>query len=935
MMDYALWDIIENGNFIPKTQTVKNVKTVIPPTTADEKLQRRNEAKARSTLMMGLPNEHQLFFNSFKDAKSLLAAIEKSNGVSTAQGVNTVNEVNTASFQVNAASALNIDNLSDAVICAFLASQPNSTKLVNEDLEQIHPNDLDELDLKWQMAMLTMRARRFLKNTGRKLNLTGNDSVAFDKTKVECYICHKRGYFARECQALRGHDNRSRNVTRKTVPVKIPNSLAWVNTAKPKAAVNAAKAKAKYNTVKGEKGNVFKALACWGNPQVHLQDKGVIESVCSRHMTGNMSFLIDYEEINGGYVAFGGNPKGGKITCKENLMNLRVKVIRCGNGIEFKNREMNQFCEVKVLQPRSSGVKIQDLMLMIHKDEFMMKAQVHVSKSSIIFDVQEHPQKNIIYKITHVVPALIPLDIKPGYGSPLKPKASPNHLGKFDRKADEGFFRNLDSTFQVNPILTTRIHKDHALEQVIGDLYSAPQTRRMTKNLEEDSLVGTVILRTDNKDLQKCLFACFLSQMEPKKRKRCMFANHLDLRILTSQIKSTKLKRPDIMFVVCACARYQVTPPKVSHLHDVKRIFRYLKGQPKLGLWYPKDSPFDLVAYTDSDYAGASLDRKSTTGGCQFFRYRLISWQCIKQIVVANSTTEAEYVATLSCCGQITVKIKIVNDDVRLQTLLDGKKVVITEASIKHDLKLNDAEGTSCLSNAVIFEELARMGYGKPSEMLTFYKAFFPPQWKFFIHTILQWFSRAVTPLFGTMMVQAVKEVGNLPTDVQDTSIPDAPSSSQPHRKTKLRRKERKETKVSPTEIHTKDHVPTTSNDRLPSGEYRMQLKELIDLCTNLSNKVLELENEVIKMKSSYNAKITELESRVEKLEEENKSLTKELKSFNTRVESLAIKETIMDKEESSKQGRKIADIDADADNLDMAHEEIVLSIEVQKIQSS
>ncbi|GKB15996.1 uncharacterized mitochondrial protein-like protein [Tanacetum coccineum] len=71
--------------------------------------------------------------------------------------------------------------------------------------------------------------------------------------------------------------------------------------------------------------------------------------------------------------------------------------------------------------------------------------------------------------------------------------------------------------------------------------------------------------------------------------------------------------RPDIMFAVCACARYQVNP-KVSHLHAVKRIFRYLKGQPKLGLWYPKDSPFDLVAYTDSDYAGASLDRKSTTG---------------------------------------------------------------------------------------------------------------------------------------------------------------------------------------------------------------------------------------------------------------------------------------------------------------------------------
>ncbi|GJR66772.1 putative ribonuclease H-like domain-containing protein [Tanacetum coccineum] len=78
----------------------------------------------------------------------------------------------------------------------------------------------------------------------------------------------------------------------------------------------------------------------------------------------------------------------------------------------------------------------------------------------------------------------------------------------------------------------------------------------------------------------------------------------------------------------------------------------YLKGKPKLGLWYPRDSPFDLVAYSDSDYAGASLDRKSTTGGCQFLGCRLISWQCKKQTMVATSSTEAEYVAAASCCGQ-------------------------------------------------------------------------------------------------------------------------------------------------------------------------------------------------------------------------------------------------------------------------------------------
>ncbi|GKC59431.1 putative ribonuclease H-like domain-containing protein [Tanacetum coccineum] len=132
-------------------------------------------------------------------------------------------------------------------------------------------------------------------------------------------------------------------------------------------------------------------------------------------------------------------------------------------------------------------------------------------------------------------------------------------------------------------------------------------------------------------------------------------AEDVDVHLYTSMIGSLRYltaSRPDIMFDVCACARFQVTP-KVSHLHVVKRIFRYLKGQPKLGLWYPKDSPFDLEAYTDSDYAGASLDRKSTTGGCQFLWKRLISWQCKKQTIVANSTTEAEYVAAASCCGQV------------------------------------------------------------------------------------------------------------------------------------------------------------------------------------------------------------------------------------------------------------------------------------------
>ncbi|KAD2804685.1 hypothetical protein E3N88_38062 [Mikania micrantha] len=110
--------------------------------------------------------------------------------------------------------------------------------------------------------------------------------------------------------------------------------------------------------------------------------------------------------------------------------------------------------------------------------------------------------------------------------------------------------------------------------------------------------------------------------------------------------------RPDIMFSVCQCARYQANP-KASHLIAVKRIFRYLVGKPKLGLWYPKNSEFQLFAYSDSDFGGCNLDRKSTTGGCQYLGDRLVSWQCKKQTTVSTSTAEAEYVAASSCCSQV------------------------------------------------------------------------------------------------------------------------------------------------------------------------------------------------------------------------------------------------------------------------------------------
>ncbi|GKC04834.1 ribonuclease H-like domain-containing protein [Tanacetum coccineum] len=333
--DYALWEVIVNGDAPAIASASAGTEGPIPPKTAEQKLARKNELKAKSTLLLAIPDEHLLKFHGIKDAKTLWEAIKarfggnkeskkmqktilkqqyenfaasRSKGLdktydrfqklisqleihgkvisqedanlkllrslpsawnnialimrnksdldtlsmddlynnlkvyeseikgqsssnsqnvafvssentsSTNEVVNTAHEVSTASSQGQASSL----TYADDVMFSFFANQSNSPQLDNEDLEQIDTDDLEEMDLKWQVAMLTMRVKRFLKKTGRNLNFNGKETVGFDKTKVECYNCHRRGHFARECRAPRNQGNRNGDAPRRIVPVETP-----------------------------------------------------------------------------------------------------------------------------------------------------------------------------------------------------------------------------------------------------------------------------------------------------------------------------------------------------------------------------------------------------------------------------------------------------------------------------------------------------------------------------------------------------------------------------------------------------------------------------------------------------------------------------------------------------------------------------------------
>nr|GEU37356.1 putative ribonuclease H-like domain-containing protein [Tanacetum cinerariifolium] len=788
-------------------------------------------------------------------------------------------------------------------------------------------------------------------------------------------------------------------------------------------------------------------------------------------MTGNNCFVTEYQEIDGGFVAFRGSPKGARTMLADSLLPTtfwaktdntacyvqnRVLVTKPHNKTPYK-RLIERSPNLEFMRPFGCHVII--LNTLDHLREFDGKADEGFlvgytvnSKAFKVFNsrtrkVEENMHVNFLENKPNV--AGIQTDIHAGQASQEKAASSdvnaddqlgdvnagdqPGDVNAGDQPGDvnagdiqddvdeisrnddvcqgneiridssthvvnaastsintasnnivadlgaEADINNLDSSTVVSPIPTTKVHKDHPKEQIIRDPNLNTQTRRMINFLRK--LLCWIEAMQEELLQFKLQDVWTLVDLPYGKRaigSKWVFKNKLDERGIVIRNKArlvaqghTQEEGIDYDEVFAPVARieairlfmaYASFKDFIVYQMDVKSAFLYGKIEEEVYVCQPP-------GFEDHDFLDKVYKVKKAIYG---LHQAPKAWQCKKHTVVANSKTEAEYVAASSCCGHVlwiqnqlldygaaswqlmlpsiklqllvtvnaaqvnptiyvscvkqfwtTTKVKKVNDKEKIQALVDETKIIIMEDSIRSDLRFDDAKGTACLLNEEIFEGLARMGakttaWNKFSSTMASVIICLADNQKFnFSKRIGAGFFRVTTPLFNSMMVQAPADMGDAPVKTHQTPIVDQPSTSQPQKKQQPRRKQRKEAEVFHDESEDENHVPTPSSDPLPSAN-AAQAKE-----------------------------IAALKKKVSKLNKWRKSRSeglRRLKKFGSvrRVKSPMEKNSLDAQEDASKQGRMIEEIDQNAKNalddetqgrtnddemfgVDLAREEVVV----------
>ncbi|GJX12267.1 hypothetical protein Tco_0204025 [Tanacetum coccineum] len=554
------------------------------------------------------------------------------------------------------------------------------------------------------------------------------------------------------------------------------------------------------------------------NQIIHIssKDKELLKMDVSRHMTGNKAYLAEFQDFNGGPVAFGGS-KGyitGKGQQEANQNAGTEEIINAGDS--NKEDESDQ-----ISSKASSTNLVNTVSIPVNTASPFEGLSLADPTNPEEDDLEIPPLEDIYQNSTDGIFT----------------------TSSYDDVGAMTDFTNLESIVNVSPIPTSRIHPSHPKALILGDPTSAVQTR---SKINTSSGAHAFVSYNPQEDFRSSEDESWVDAMQEE--------------LLQFKIQKVWVL-VDLPYgseaIVCACSRFQVTP-KSSHLSAVKRIFRYLKGKPKLGLWYPKVSSFDLESYSDSDYAGANLDRKSTTGGCQFLGRRLISWQCKKQTIVATSTTEAEYVAAASCCGQVLwIQNQIIQYIIPKQsTLLLGR-------------------GHHCHKRMALEKKLTQMSEANEDV------------------------SREI---IGTFL----SEVPLSCSHSQPTPSP-APTSEVP-----LEQQTNPSPRPSPTTT-IPDSIPETSggnlgghssSDKSLSGnEGEMTIQSVYDLCLSLCEQVSDQAKEIQDLK----AQITKLKKQAKPVIKQHKAWLKSVSLKQRFPRKSFSKKHRVHKESVSKQGRKFA----------------------------
>nr|GEW87913.1 hypothetical protein [Tanacetum cinerariifolium] len=693
MTNYSLWKVILNGDCPIPTRVVDGVVQPIASTTAEQRLAKKNELKARGTLLMALPDKHQLKFNIHKDAKSLIEAIEKRFGSNKEtkkvqktllkqQYENFTGSTSESLYQIHdrlqkLISQLEILDLEDQSLDDLF----NNLQIYKTEVNSSSTASHNTQNIAFVSSQTTNNTNKsvsavtsvFAASTKPPASILPNVNNLSDA--VECYNCHRRGHFVRECRSPR--DVRNKDTQRRNVPVETSTSNAMVSQCNGSDSEVAPCSKAYTKACATLQSYYDKLTVDFKKSQFDvLSYKSGLESVKAR-------LNIDADDA---------------FDDKEN--ESAVHVSPCSSDKPKKHdKKANREAKGKTVGPNSTN----------NTNSF------NVASS---FDNAVSPNFEIGEKSSFVDPSQYPDD-------PNMPAlVDIVYLDDKENVGAEADFSNLETSITVSPIPTTKVHKDHPVTQIIGDLSSSPQTRSMARMVKEQGgqtqikdehfhtcfmvyqidVKSAFLYKTIKEEVYVCQPPGFKDPDYPHKVYKVVkalyrlhqaprawyetLANYLlENGFQRGKIDQTlfiKKQKGNILLVqvyvddiifgstyneLCKAfemlmkdkfqislmgeltfffglqvkqkdngmfisqdkyldeilRKFGLTDGKSASTPidtekpllkdpDAKRVFRYLKGKPHLGLWYPKYSPFNLVAYSDSDYVGASLDRKSTIG---------------------------------------------------------------------------------------------------------------------------------------------------------------------------------------------------------------------------------------------------------------------------------------------------------------------------------